>query len=115
MLDMDIRKSLWAVKDEVAVSEETMAFEEICERVKADQTWLDSEHTVAHFREMWRSELFPPTPSGPAGAAGDEKRILDECDERWRANVANHEPPEWPADTMAALEDVLKRAEQELL
>ena len=56
-----------------------------------------------------------PSLSAERSAASDEKRALDECDERWRANLARYQPPQWPEGTMAALQDVLHRAEQELL
>ena len=115
MLDMEIRKSQFQVQDQIPVTEDTLAFEQICEAISQGDSFLASEHTVSHFRELWRSELFPPTQPAPQDSGGDEKRILDECEQRWRANVARWEPPQWPADTTRALEDVLKRAEQELL
>jgi len=115
MLDMEIRKSQFQVQEQIAITEDTLAFEQICEAISQGDSFLASEHTVSHFRELWRSELFPPTQPAPPDSAGDQKRILDECDQRWRANVARWEPPQWPADTTRALEDVLKRAQQELL
>jgi len=115
MLDMEIRKSQFQIQDQIPITEDTLAFEQICEAISQGESFLASEHTVSHFRELWRSELFPPTQPALQDSGGDEKRILDECEQRGRANVARWEPPQWPADTTRALEDVLKRAEQELL
>jgi len=112
MLDMEIRKSQWALKDEIEVSEAALAFDSIRECVESGDTFLATEHTLEHFRELWNSELFPLSP--PA-TAGDEKRILDECEERWRANVERWEPPDLPADTLCELEGVVERANRELL
>ncbi len=115
MLDMEIRKSQFQVKERIAITEDTLPFAEMCECIAAGGNFLESDHTLTHFRELWRSELFPPSPSAETRAVGDEKRILDECEERWRANVAVWQPPEWPADTTKALEGLLRRAEKELL
>ncbi len=115
MLDMEIRKSQHALKQDVEVSEETLVFDDICERVDTGDTFLTSDHTLENFRDLWTSELFPLSVPETAADAGDEKRILDLCEERWRANVAAWEPPTVPEDTMRALEGVLDRASNELV
>ncbi len=115
MLDMEIRKSQFQVKDQIEVTEGTLLFQEVCDCINKGDNFLISDHTLAHFRELWRSELFPPTPSEGITAGGNEKRILDECEQWWRANVASYEPPEWPEDILKALDDLLRRAEEELL
>jgi len=115
MLDMEIRKSQCQIQEQIAINEETMPFDQIYEAVAQGDNFLASEHTVRHFRELWLSELFPSSQPEPLSPGGDEKRILDECEQRWRTNVACWEPPQWPEDTVKALQDVLKRAEQELL
>jgi len=45
----------------------------------------------------------------------DEKRVLDLCEDRWRANVERWKAPGLAEDKRRALEDVLARAEKELL
>ncbi len=115
MLDIEIRKSQFALKSEIEVSEATLLFDEVCEHVDTGETFLTSEHTLDHFRELWTSELFPLSVPEIADDLGDEKRILDSCDERWRANVANWQPPELADDTLRELEGVLARADEELL
>ncbi len=115
MLDMEIRKSQWMLRDEVEVSDETLALDDIRECVEARDTFLATEHTLAHFRELWNSPLFPLTMPEAAGGALDERRILDMCEERWRDRVAQWEPPELPDDTLRELERVVARADEELL
>ncbi len=114
MLDLEIRRGQWALKDEVEVSDDTLIFAEICERVEGGETFLTSEHTLDHFRELWTSELFPLS-MPETGAAGDEARVLDMCEDRWRANVERWEPPELPEDTLRELNAVLADASDELL
>ena len=115
MLDMEIRKSQHAVEPEVDTSDEALVFDEICERVNAGETFLTSDHTLAHFRSLWGSELFPLTVPEAMAETGDEQRILAQCEEHWRANIEAYEPPDLPDDKLRALEALLERASEELV
>ena len=113
MLDMDIRKSQAAMSDTLSLEAEYLPFAEICETVRNDGHFLTSDHTMRHFRELWSSPLFlTEDPSGGAWA-GDEKAILDRCDEMWRENLKNYEPPQWPDEKARAMDDILARAKKE--
>ncbi len=114
MLDLEIRKSQHALREEVEVSEATLLFDEVCERIGSGETFLTSDHTLAHFRELWTSKLFPLTVPESSGPVSDERRILDLCEERWRASVERWQPPDLPADKLQALEDLVARAGKEL-
>jgi trimethylamine:corrinoid methyltransferase-like protein len=113
MLDMEIRKSQFALRSEIEVTDETLVFDEICERTISGETFLTSDHTLDHYRRLWTSPLFPLTVPETSDES-DEKRILDRCEERWRANVEKYKPPDFPQDTRRALEGVLERATKEL-
>jgi len=115
MLDMEIRKSQYAVQEEIEVSDGTLVFGDMCERVESGETFLISDHTLAHFRDIWSSELFPLTVPEAAGEGGDEKRVLDLCEDQWRANVAAWEPPDVDEDKMRQLERLEQEASAELL
>jgi len=114
MLDLEIRKSQFALREQIEVSEETLRYEEVCQRIASGETFLTSDHTLDHFRSLWRSDLFPLTVPEAMSPGGDEKRILDLCEERWRANVERWTPPDLPADRLRALEGLLERAKAEL-
>ncbi|NPV46128.1 MAG: hypothetical protein HPY69_04155 [Armatimonadetes bacterium] len=114
MLDLEIRKSQFAIKDEIDVSEETLLFEQVCEHVNLEREFLTSDHTLLNYRQLWRSDLFPTDTAGAAGTLS-EKRILDQCEEAWRANVKSWEPPVLPDDKRRALAAMLERARAELL
>ena len=69
------------------------------------------------YRRRTRGLLVVHTPGGPVrpvDEAGDEKRILASCEERWRANVESYEPPDLPGDRLRDLQKLLDRASQEL-
>ncbi len=115
MLDLEIRRSQWLIRDEIDVTDELIALEDIGEVAQAGGTFLITEHTLAHFRELWNSALFPLSMPEAAGGPPDERQILDACEERWRANVERWEPPDLPDDTLRELEGVVARANAELL
>jgi trimethylamine:corrinoid methyltransferase-like protein len=114
MLDMEIRRAQFATAEKIAVDDETLPMGQICETVAADGGFLASEHTLKHCRDLWTSPLFLTDAPDPARWAGDEKAILDKCDQMWRENLKNYETPQWPEDKMKALDDVVVRAEREL-
>ena len=113
MLDMEIREAQFATRKGIPVNDDTLAFDEICQIVAADGDFLTSEHTLKHCRDLWTSPLFLTESPDPARWVGDEKAVLDKCDQLWRENLKNYEPPEWPEDKTKALEDVLTRAKRE--
>lgn len=114
ILDMEIRKGQFALKDSIEVSDETLVFDLLCQHVAEEKEFLTSDHTLAHYRELWRSDLFPSDTAGAAGVMS-EKRILDTCAEKWRANVAAWEAPDLPEDKRRELEKLVERARAELL
>lgn len=107
ILDMEIRKSQFALKNKITIDEETLPFEQICKITKERKEFLSSEHTLKHFRKLWSSNIFN-------FKDGDEKNILNKCDEIWRENLKNYQPPEWPREKIKALDDLLIRAKKEL-
>ncbi|MFP3904751.1 MAG: trimethylamine methyltransferase family protein, partial [Armatimonadota bacterium] len=115
MLDMDIRKSQWHfARQTLETNEETVPFEQMLERARNKEHFLNSDHTMQHFRELWNSDILPLS-VGSSSGVNHEAAILDECEDRWRANLEAWEPPEIDDDTMQALQGVLNRAEQEFL
>ncbi len=115
MMDMGIRKSEFALKDKIAIDEETLPFDEICDKVRKGEDFLESPHTISHFRELWSSKIFLTENPTPGVWEGDEKSILDKCDEMWRENIKNYKDPELPEDKIKALDDLLVRAKKELI
>lgn len=113
MLDMDIRKSQFATKSKIAVDEESLHFDGVCQAVRDDSQFLSSEHTMDHFRQLWSSDLFLTESPGLGDWAGDEKAILDKCEQKWQENLKKWEPPQWPEETIKALDKVLAGAKKE--
>lgn len=113
MLDMEIRKAQWAYGRGFPVDGESIAWERILSVIESGRSFLDDEHTLRHFRELWSSPLFLSDSPGAAWD-GSEKAILDRCEQMWRANLARWTPPEWPAETLRAMDALLARAARAL-
>jgi len=108
ILDMEIRKSEFALKKTIECNENDLAYEEITQAITGGQDFLNSDHTLTNFRKLWNSQIFDFKVS-------DEKGILDKCEEVWRENLKHYEPPVWPADKIKALDNLLGKAKKELL
>jgi hypothetical protein len=61
----------------------------------------------------WNSPLFLTTSPDCHGWAGDEKAILDQCDEMWHENLKKYEPLRRPDEKIRVLDRVLARARKE--
>jgi len=113
ILDMEIRKSQFALKDALPADEETLPIAEICRATSGGENFLSSEHTARNCRKLWTSRLFLTDNPAPGSWAGDEKAVLDSCDQLWRENLKNYQPPQWPDEKHKALEAVLASAKKE--
>jgi len=115
MLDMEIRKSQFALQPVVDVSEGTIQFGEICARTESGDTFLTSDHTLDNFRSLWQSKVFPLTVPEAAPEGGDERRVLAACRDKWQANLESYQQPEPLADDVnRALQSLQQRAREEL-
>ncbi|MCP4640931.1 MAG: hypothetical protein GY851_10880 [bacterium] len=113
MLDMEIRKAQWLYGRDIEVSDDTLNLDEVVQVTKERGNFLTSEHTMNHYHELWLCDLFrSDNPFSGQGWDGTEKAILDRCDEMWRANVENWQPPEWPEDKLKAVDAVVENAKQ---
>ena len=113
ILDMEIRKAQWAYGKPLEVSDETVDFDEILEITRSKGNFLATDHTMRHFRGLWTSDCFRSDDPFTGGWDGTEKAILDTCEAKWRANLEQWEPPEWPEDKLEAMDDLLARAKRE--
>ena len=93
--------------------EETALFDMISEHLCEGRGFLESEHTLRHFKELWSPRLFlRQTPD--ALWDGSEAAILNRCNEQVKVNLTRYQPPEWPREIIRALDELLARAKREL-
>jgi len=118
MIDLEMNEAIYRFARGIDVNDETCAVDLIhdmlfCER----RTYLESEHTLAHFREGgWYPRLFDRTycdhaKPAPAGDAG----MLGQAEESWRKLVAAQGPTEVDPAFARRLDRVVDAARAELL
>jgi Trimethylamine:corrinoid methyltransferase len=114
MLDMEIRKSDFKARKMVECTDEMLMFDDLCDSIINGGEFFTSEYTLAHFRELWSSSIFRSDQISSLWA-GDEKCLLDKCDQLWRDNVKRYTPPEWPEEKMKALDELVLKINKDLL
>lgn len=118
MIDLEMNEALYRLGRGLTVDDETCAVELINELLFCQQrTYLESEHTLAHFRELgWYPRLFDRrycdhTGSAPAG----DERLLRQADQAWRDLVAAQPPVDVEPALAREVERIVAAARAELL
>ena len=118
MIDLELNRQTAQLARGVEVSDEMLALEEILEcGVRADRSFLDLDHTLAHFREvLWSPEFMDRTCwSTPGVERAKERLMLERAEAKWRAALASYQPPPVPEEKVRAAEAVVARARRALL
>ncbi len=118
MIDLEMNEAIYGFGRGIEVSAETCAVDLINELLFCERgTYLESEHTLAHFREVgWNPRLFERSyfdHTRPA-PCGDE-RILKQADETWRQLVTNQPAPTLDSAMKRELDRIVTAARKELL
>ncbi len=118
MIDLETNEALYKFHRGMEVSDETLSLDlidqlEFC----AGQTYLESEHTLRHFRQLgWNPRLFDRTACDhTAPAQGGDGKLLAEADRMWRELVARQPPVDRDKAFVAELDRIVAAARKELL
>jgi trimethylamine--corrinoid protein Co-methyltransferase len=93
----------------IDVSEEALALDLIHEK-GPDGQYLDSDHTLAHFRERWYPTLFDRNNHDVWLAKGGTT-LADRAAQRVEKILAEHQPERLPRKVAQAVHAIVKRAE----
>lgn len=93
------------------LDDDQLAMDVMAEQIPAGRSFMEHVHTATHCRELFRPGLLP----WDGRTDGSEAAILDRARQQWQDWLARYEPPDWPDDTLRAIEDVRLRARRELL
>lgn len=117
MLDIEIRKSQFSLKDRIDVSDRELAYDEIAATVLGGKSFLSTPLTREGGRRLWKSAVLSARSGGGVDeAAITEKSILDACDEAWREIIKkNYHYPGLDKDQRNELNRLLEIARRELL
>ncbi len=95
---------------DVEINDETLALD-LIDQVGPDGQFLESEHTLRHYRERWYPRLFERENYERWQSRGG-KSILQRAAERVEEILATHKPPLLPAEVAAEVHAVVDRAVQ---
>jgi trimethylamine--corrinoid protein Co-methyltransferase len=96
----------------VEVSEETLALD-LIDEIGPDGQFLDSEHTMAHFRERWYPDVFERGNYDQWVAAGGNS-LGERAAERVEQILSEHQPEALPKDVAQKIKAVVRRAEAQI-
>jgi trimethylamine:corrinoid methyltransferase-like protein len=118
MIDLEVNEAVHKFYQGMEVNDETMCLDLIDElEFCAGRTYLESEHTLRHFRQLgWNPCLFDRTACDHTAPVqlGDE-RLLDEADRTWRELVANQPDVERDTAFVDELDRIVEAARGELM
>jgi trimethylamine--corrinoid protein Co-methyltransferase len=96
---------------EVEINDETLALD-LIDEVGPDGQFLDSEHTIRHFRERWYPRLIERDNYERWLSRGG-KPLVQRAAERVNQILATHKTQPLPADVARAVRGVVERATQQ--
>jgi trimethylamine--corrinoid protein Co-methyltransferase len=94
----------------VEVNDETLALD-LIHQIGPDGQYLDSEHTLAHFRERWYPKLIDRSDHDTWASRG-RKTLGQTAAERVEAILAEHKPEPLPEEVAKAVHAIVGRAER---
>lgn len=117
VIDYEINNMLESTFRNIQVAEEIMPVPEIKKVIDANSTFLESEHTLKHFRKsIWTPKLLDRTIwRGHTSEVNADKELLEKAEKRWHKALQTYKPPQRESSTIKAVRDVVHRAEEELL
>jgi trimethylamine--corrinoid protein Co-methyltransferase len=93
----------------VDINDETLALD-LIDQVGPDGQFLDSDHTLKHFRERWYPSLFDRNNYDGWLAKGGQT-LAERAAERVATILAEHKPEPLPDDAAQAVQSIVERAE----
>jgi trimethylamine--corrinoid protein Co-methyltransferase len=93
------------------INDETLALD-LIDEVGPDGQFLDSDHTLAHFRDLWYPTLFDRN-NHDGWLANGGKTLTERATERVKSILAEHQPEPLSEDVAQAVRAVLERAEKQ--
>jgi trimethylamine--corrinoid protein Co-methyltransferase len=92
----------------VEIDDETLALD-VIDALGPDGSFLETDHTIAHFRERWYPTLFDRA-TYPAWVAKGGLTLTQRAAARVDELLATHKAPPLPEDVTAAIDEILARA-----
>ncbi len=95
----------------VEISDETLALD-LIDEIGPDGQFLDTHHTIAHFRERWQPDVFERGNYEQWQTKGGTS-LAERAAERVAKILAEHQPQLLPEDVRGRIRAVVRRAEEQ--
>jgi len=117
ILERDLSGALWRLGQGIQVNEETLALETILQVGPGERgSYLESEHTLHHCRELWFPRFFQRGPfEGDEIEQRRDRQMLEAANQHYKDCLARYTPPELAEETRRELHQIVHRARQVLL
>ena len=117
VIDYEINEMLESTFRNVQIDEEMMPVSEIKKIADANTSFLESGHTLKHFRQaIWNPKLLDRTMwRGDSLEANADKELLEKAEKTWRHALETYESPQRDEYIRNKAEDTIRRARKELL
>jgi trimethylamine--corrinoid protein Co-methyltransferase len=112
IVDNEIISMVKAIKKGCPVDEETLDFEEILE-VGERESFVDKEHNLRHFRDVYKAKIFNTVAKEQWEAAGS-KDLFERAKDIYSDFKKNFQPRTMPEDIRKEMEKIVLRANQDL-
>ena len=99
-----------AAIEPVVIDDETLALD-LVDRLGPDGSFLEADHTIAHYRERWYPSLIDRGAHGAWLARGGTT-LAERAAARVERILATHRPPPLPDEARLAISTILERAER---
>jgi trimethylamine--corrinoid protein Co-methyltransferase len=96
----------------VEINDETLALD-LIDKVGPDGQFLDSKHTLTHFRKHWYPDVFERGNHDQWQEAGG-KSLGERAVERVEEILTEHQPEPLPDDVVQAIRAIVRRAEESM-
>jgi len=117
IIEREMGEGLWRLGQGIRVDDATLAVDTIhAVGVGEGRSYLDTPHTMDHFRETWMPQFLARAPwVDDATEFGREAQMLDAAHERYRDAVQRYAPPQKDQGATKEVQRIVDRARRHLL
>ncbi len=117
LIEEDVGAGLWQFTKGTRINDENLALESMKEIPFSDLSYLETDHSLMNCRTaFWLPELLERNLwTDPEHELGEEDRLLERANEKYKNTVKKYECPEHDSSMMKEIDQIVKDARATLL